>query len=89
MLEVVYVVPSTFIFTVDRFTPEPPASSTTLKVIGCLLFVTYAPFDGDTSVIAGFIVSFTISLNDSPRVASVASFVTTVPASLVISILIG
>ena len=47
----VTAVPSILTEMVDALTPEPPASSTTVNVIGCLLFPVYAPEVGAMIVI--------------------------------------
>ena len=53
--------PSSLTTTDSRSTPDPPASSITVKVTGWLLLVTLAPLDGEVMVITGATVSFTIS----------------------------
>ena len=65
---------------VDRSTPEPSASSTTVNTTGCLLLLTYAPVDGEMMVMTGATRSRTTSF--SPAMVE-ASAVPTVPASLV------
>nr|DAH96581.1 MAG TPA: hypothetical protein [Caudoviricetes sp.] len=71
-LDWLYVLLSILRDSVARFRPLPPVSSVTLKVICCLLLITNAPLVGDTSVITGFIVSFTVRRSDDPIVADAA-----------------
>ena len=77
MAEDATAAPSCLTTSVDRSTPEPSASSTTVNTTGCLLLLTV---DGEMMVMTGATRSRTTSF--SPAMVE-ASAVPTVPASLV------
>ena len=60
------VVPSTVTAIVPALTPES-VSFTWNSIVG-VVFVIYAPADGDVIEIVGAVFSFTRSLSDAPRV---------------------
>lgn len=81
----VFVMPEVMTAPLSIFTDivagsTPESSSVTVHVIAGLLFVIVAPAVGAVIVIVGATFSFTLSCKLVPSVASVASFVTLLPA---------